>query len=103
MKVLSCLLGLSVFLLLVSAANASKLPTASELRAHYTRADSLQELYSNKIFKLSIQPHWYADCAQFWYENNLEGGVREFVAADTATGRKRPLFSTAHLANALAG
>ena len=94
-------LGALGLLVAVTAGASTGHPSASEVRARYAKADSLRSLYSDKIFKLRIRPHWYGSPLKFWYENALEDGKREYISIDAATGLRSFLFDHAALASAL--
>jgi len=54
-----------------------------------------------RIYKSTVEPHWIAGRARFWYRNDLAGGLREFILVDADTGTRVPAFDHARLASAL--
>ena len=56
---------------------------------------------SNRAYKTSIIPHWFADNTRFWYRNNLSDGAREFIDVDASRGVRERAFDHEHLAVAL--
>jgi len=97
----SLAVALSLPLLIGALAQAAQ-PSAAEVRARYERADSLRSLYGGKIFNLRITPHWYEQSKKLWFEDELGRGKNEYVAVDTASGARSPLFDSSALASALA-
>ncbi|MCH7688375.1 MAG: hypothetical protein IH899_17125, partial [Planctomycetes bacterium] len=67
----------------------------------YQRAEGLRERTRNKVFKLKIEPHWFAGNSRFWYRNDLSGGKREFILVDVAKGTRLPAFDHQRLAAAI--
>src|SRR3954464_1021461 len=39
-----------------------------------------------RIYKDRIAPHWSANNSKFWYENELPGGVKEYIVVDAQRG-----------------
>src|ERR1041385_4671435 len=39
-----------------------------------------------KVYRDRVNPHWYGNNSKFWYENDLAGGVKEFVVVDAERG-----------------
>ena len=70
--------------------------------ADYERSARLSALTRNKVFKDSVDPHWYANNSRFWYRNDLPDGAREYIAVDVAAGKREPAFDHDKLAAALA-
>jgi len=54
-----------------------------------------------RVYKASIDPHWFADNTCFWYRNDLREGKREFIVVTAAKGWRRPAFDHRRLADAL--
>jgi len=54
-----------------------------------------------RVYKASIDPHWFADNTCFWYRNDLREGKREFIVVDAVRGLRRPAFDHKRLADAL--
>lgn len=88
----------TILLLLVASATF-----AQGTRADYDRADELEKLTRNTVFKTKVEPHWFADNRRFWYRNDLADGAREFVLVDaTASENHRSrAFDHARLAKLL--
>jgi dipeptidyl aminopeptidase/acylaminoacyl peptidase len=76
-------------------------PTSDQLAESYRRADAVGRLYNGAVTKTRLAPTWAPDGSRFWYRNDLQGGVREFVLVESANGRKQPAFDHARLAAAL--
>lgn len=70
-------------------------------RADYERAAGLQDRTRNTVFKSKVEARWYAENTRCWYRNDLPGGAREFVTADTVAGRRAAAFDHARAAAAL--
>lgn len=56
---------------------------------------------SNRVYKASISPHWFADNTHFWYRNDLSEGRREFIVVDAVKGVRKTAFDHKRLADAL--
>jgi len=54
-----------------------------------------------RVYKASIDPHWFADNTCFWYRNDLREGKREFIVVDAVRGLRRSAFDHRRLADAL--
>ena len=54
-----------------------------------------------RVYKTSIDPHWFADNTCFWYRNDLREGKREFIVVDAAAGLRRSAFDHQRLADAM--
>ncbi|AIE84209.1 S9 family peptidase [Fimbriimonas ginsengisoli] len=91
---------LGVLSLSVALAGSGK-PPASEIRESYRRANGLRQLYNSNAYKLSIDPHWYADGTRFWYRNDLREGKKEFIGVLAESGQRGPAFDHERLAAAL--
>lgn len=74
---------------------------AQGTKADYQRADGLQRLFANKVFKTTLQANWFANDTKFWYRNDLAEGAREFVLVDAVAGKRTPAFDHAKVAAAL--
>jgi dipeptidyl aminopeptidase/acylaminoacyl peptidase len=77
------------------------LTLAQGSKADYQRAAELEKRYTNKVYKQSLEPHWFANHTQFWYRNDLADGAREFLRVDALAGTRQPAFDHARLAAAL--
>jgi dipeptidyl aminopeptidase/acylaminoacyl peptidase len=71
------------------------------LRAAYERAQKLSKETQGKVFKATIEPHWFKNNTRFWYRNDLKGGAKEFIFVDAEKGTRGPAFDHAKLAAAL--
>ena len=40
---------------------------AGGTQADYDRAEKLSDLFSNKVYRTDIEPHWFDDNTKFWY------------------------------------
>ncbi|MCY2964312.1 MAG: DPP IV N-terminal domain-containing protein, partial [Planctomycetota bacterium] len=56
---------------------------------------------SPRVYKSSIEPHWFDAGKWFWYRNDLPAETREFVVVDTQTGVRRPAFDHSRVAASL--
>jgi dipeptidyl aminopeptidase/acylaminoacyl peptidase len=106
MRKSSALLALFTSLLaawsLNALANSLKYtPSAEELKESYARADTLAEQMRGRVFKAQITPRWFHNNTRFWYRNDLRGGRKEFVVADTERGKREAAFDHQKLAAAL--
>ncbi len=68
----------------------------------YQRAEDLPQLTSNKVFRDTVEPTWFAANKRFWYRVALPGNQQQFIAADMEKGEKSPAFDHDQLAAALA-
>ena len=89
----------SVLLALAFSLTASL--NAQGTRSDYERANHLREHVRDKVFKASIEPHWFADNTRFWYRNDLPGKAREFIVVDAVGRTRQPAFDHARLAAGL--
>ncbi|HSI33372.1 MAG: prolyl oligopeptidase family serine peptidase [Phycisphaerae bacterium] len=55
-----------------------------------------------RVYRESVDPHWSADRASFWYRNDNPGNRREFILVDAKAGTRTPAFDHAKVAEALA-
>lgn len=55
-----------------------------------------------RMYKGSIEPHWFHENSRFWYRNELPGGASEFIGVDAEAGTRGPAFDHGRLAVALA-
>ena len=56
-------------------------------RADYERSAKIRQLFSGKVYKETINPHWFGGY-HFWYETKLRG-VREYVLVNGRKGKRR--------------
>ena len=56
---------------------------------------------SGRAYKERITPHWFATNTQFWYRNDLPGGVKEFILVNANRGTRQRAFDHQKLAKAL--
>lgn len=70
-------------------------------RADYERANSLRKMTENKVFKDSVEPHWFADNKRFWYRNDLSEERHEFILIDAEAGLRQAAFDHKSLAEVL--
>ena len=57
----------------------------------------------NRVYKATINPHWFADNTRFWYRNDLRDAAREFVLVNALKGVRERAFDHKRLAQALKG
>src|SRR5262245_50949515 len=41
-----------------------------------------------RVYKDRVTPHWYANNSKFWYENDLPGGLKEYIVVDVERGAR---------------
>ena len=87
--------------LLLSVSLASVFAQGS--KADYERSANLSRQFSGKVFRERIEPHWFSNNTQFWYEVKTGSDTREFVLVDAEKGERTPAFDHAKLAKALNG
>lgn len=75
-------------------------PSTKELVDAYARANTFQTRAQNATFNLGLTPHWTSN--GLWYVRSGPDGAREYLAVETSTGAKHPLFDHAELARVLA-
>jgi dipeptidyl aminopeptidase/acylaminoacyl peptidase len=54
-----------------------------------------------RMYKGSIEPHWFHGNNRFWYRNELAGDTSEFILVDAESGQRGPAFDHSRLAVAL--
>ncbi len=72
-------------------------PSESELRASYARADQWVQSVSSRTFVMQVTPVWLEQGKRFWYRADRPDGAREFMLVDIATGAKKLAFDHAKL------
>lgn len=75
---------ISLAVLLVCAGGVLAQGTAGD----YERAGTLRQRFSGKVFRASVEPHWFEGDTKFWYRNDLADGKKEFVVVDVARGAR---------------
>ncbi|MES1160799.1 MAG: DPP IV N-terminal domain-containing protein, partial [Bacteroidota bacterium] len=68
-------------------------PTHEQMIARYRRAEQIDSLTKNAVFKSTIEAHWASDGKSFWYCNILKDSVREYIHVEAATGKKEKITS----------
>src|SRR5437773_2211126 len=53
------------------------------------------------VYKAQITPHWFDGGSNFWYQNTLAGGKREYILVDAAEGKRERAFDHEKLAAGL--
>lgn len=76
-------------------------PTHGEMVARYRKAQLLDSVTHNTIFKNVVNAHWQPGNETFWYCNVLQDSTYEYLFVDAARGSKRPAFDAVKLAAAL--
>jgi dipeptidyl aminopeptidase/acylaminoacyl peptidase len=61
------------------------------------RAQKLRDEFSNKVFRKTIEPHWFDSGQKFWYRNDLKDS-REFIVIDAGKGIRTEAFDHQRLA-----
>ncbi len=74
---------------------------AQGTRDDYERSAQLADRFRGKVFRATVEPHWYANGDRFWYRNDLPGGKREFITVNAVAGTRTPAFDAERLAAAL--
>jgi len=67
----------------------------------YERAASYGERTRDKVFRLSVRPHWLDGRSQFWYRIDIGPKQHEFVFVDAEQGARRLAFDHHRVATAL--
>jgi dipeptidyl aminopeptidase/acylaminoacyl peptidase len=88
--------ALAVLCMLFSGCTTQAQVTAAD----YQRAEKLHEQFSNKVFKKTVEPHWFDSGQKFWYRNDFKDS-REFMVVDTRTGTRASAFDNERLAKSL--
>jgi dipeptidyl aminopeptidase/acylaminoacyl peptidase len=88
--------------ILVAAFLCPGLVRAQGTKEDYERSVRLRGLTQNKVFKTTVEPHWFAGNDRFWYRNDLPDEAREFVLVDAVAGKREAAFDHGKLAEALA-
>jgi dipeptidyl aminopeptidase/acylaminoacyl peptidase len=68
----------------------------------YDRSSRFSRLTQGKVFKATVEPHWFAGGTRFWYRNDLPESSHEFILVDAVAGKRATAFDHARLAAALA-
>ena len=61
---------------------------AQGTQADFDRANKLDATFAGKVFRSTVDPHWYDGDTKFWYRIDLPGGKKEFVIVDAAKGTR---------------
>lgn len=78
-------------------------PSAAQgTRADYERAAGLRQQVRNRVYRDTVEPHWFDGGSRFWYRVRTGPGEHEFVLVDAEAGLRQPAFEHARLAEALA-
>src|SRR5437763_7339803 len=70
--------------------------------ADYDRSARLAASTRDKVFRDSVEPHWFANNSKFWYRVDLPQGAREYLIVDADAGKRGPAFDHEKVASALA-
>lgn len=57
---------------------------AQGTKSDYERAAGLRTKFSNTVFRDKVEPHWFANGEQFWYDVKLPGGKVETILVNPA-------------------
>ncbi|MCO6459388.1 MAG: hypothetical protein J5I93_29100, partial [Pirellulaceae bacterium] len=68
----------------------------------YERAERLEQLTRNKVFREQVQPNWLPGNSRFWYQVSTGPQQHEFVLVDAERGMRQLAFDHERLAAALA-
>lgn len=68
-------------------------PTHEEIVDRYLRAERIDSLTKNVVFKTNVDATWSADGESFWYCNVLRDSVREYFRVDAKTGKKEKILA----------
>jgi len=60
--------------------------------ADYERADHLEALTRNRVFRFRVQPHWFDQDNQFWYRVDTAWGGHEYYVVDAVAGTRQLAF-----------
>jgi len=63
-------------------------PTHDQMVERYRRAEKIDSLTKNAVYKSNVEAHWANDGQSFWYCNILRDSAREYIRVNAATGKK---------------
>jgi len=66
-------------------------PTHEQMVERYKRAERIDSLTKNSVFKSTVEAHWANDGESFWYCNILKDSAREYFRVDAVTGKKEKI------------
>jgi dipeptidyl-peptidase 4 len=94
----SICLAFLAFTFLAPAALGQGTPT------DYERSARLAASTRDKVFRDSVEPHWFANNSKFWYRVDVGPGAHEFIVVEpeAEAGKRGPAFDRDKLAAALA-
>ncbi|HRF59611.1 MAG TPA: prolyl oligopeptidase family serine peptidase [Fimbriimonadaceae bacterium] len=67
-------------------------------QADYARSESLNQRFSNKVYRISVAPKWLAGGDWLWYRVQVGPQQRDTVVVDIRTGRRELAFDAAKVA-----
>ncbi len=76
-------------------------PSHSEMMTRYKKAQILDSVVRNTVFKTNVQANWVQGGAAFWYRNYLKDSLSEYMYVDAVKAQKRKAFDHEKLAQAL--
>lgn len=79
----------------------SAVGVAGGTQADYERAEKLNELFGDKVYRMEIEPNWFDDNTKFWYRVRTGPKAYECVLVDAEVGTRKPAFDHDRLAQAL--
>jgi dipeptidyl-peptidase-4 len=74
---------------------------AAGTQADYERAEKLNELFRDKVYRMDVEPQWFDGNAKFWYQVETGPDASECVLVDVEAGMRKPAFDHDRLAQAL--
>lgn len=99
---------LTIILLWLSAESKAQMasfapyqPSKQEMLANYRRAQLMDSLTKNKVYKNTLKTCWQKGGNAFWYCNTVKDNVREYWLVDVQKGQKRNAFDAEKLASGL--
>ena len=70
-------------------------------KSDYERSRSYNERTRNRVFRDSVEPHWFDDDNFFWYRVRVGQNAHEYVLVNVENGTRSPAFDHDALAQAL--
>jgi len=76
-------------------------PSPAEMISRYKKAQLLDSMAKNTVFKSNVHANWLQGGSSFWYRNILKDSAREYIIVNAIKGEKRKAFDHEKLAAAL--
>lgn len=78
-------------LILAILCSSAAIVRADGSLADYQRAARLDFITRNKVFRWRVQPHWFDNGDQFWYDVDLPDGTHQYFVVNAVTGTRTPV------------